>query len=86
MIANELNRALNCIKKNHSEDAEKCYERAIELTDLTVEDKRWDSALKELLRFRELLADLFLTKDRELAGQCLSILLLFNVEAYNLLH
>jgi hypothetical protein len=86
MISNELNRAMNCLLGNHINDAEKCYESAIELTDLTVEDQRWDNALKELLRFRELLSELFLFKDIELNRLSLSALLLFDVEAYNMLH
>jgi len=86
MISNELNRAMNCLKSNHLQDAEKCYERAIELTDLTVEDQRWNNALKELLRFRELLSELFLSKDIELNRLSMSALLLFDVEAYNMLH
>ena len=86
MISNELNRALNCLKSNHQSDAEKCYERAIELTDLTVEDQRWNNGLKELLRFREGLSGLFLSKDHHLTRLYLSTLLLFNVDAYNMLH
>jgi len=86
MISNELNRALNCLKSNHQSDAEKCYKRAIELTDLTVEDQRWKNGLKELLRFREGLSWLFLLKDIHLTRLYLSTLLLFNVEAYNMLH
>jgi len=86
MISNELNRALNCLNSNHHSDAEKCFERAIELTDLTVEDQRWDNGLKELLRFREGLSGLYLSKDPQLTALYLSTLLLFNVEAYNMLH
>ena len=86
MISNELNRALNCLASNHSLDAEKCYERAIELTDLTVEDQRWNNGLKELLRFREVLSDLYLSKDIPMTRLILSTLLLFNVDAYNMLH
>jgi hypothetical protein len=85
MISNELNRAMNCLKGNHQTDAEKCYERAIELTDLTIEDQRWANGLKELLRFREGLSGLFLSKDIALTRLYLSTLLLFNAEAYNML-
>ncbi|MFH1161184.1 MAG: hypothetical protein V1733_09595 [bacterium] len=86
MISNELNRALNCLKSDHLPDAEKCYERAIELTDLTVEDPRWNHVLKELLRFREVLSDLFLSKNITITRLSLSILLSFNVDAYNMVH
>jgi hypothetical protein len=37
MISNELNRALNCLEGNFITDDEKCYERAMELTDLTMD-------------------------------------------------
>lgn len=86
MISNELNRAINCLVDNHYSDAEKCYERAIELTDLTIEDQRWNNGLKELLRFREGLSYLFLSKDIALTRMYLSTLLLFNAEAYNMLY
>jgi hypothetical protein len=86
MISNELNRALNCLKSDHQADAEKCYERAMELTDLTVDDIRWKNGLKELLRFREVLSELFLSRDIRLNQLILSMILLFNVDAYNMLH
>ncbi len=85
MIANELNRAINCLKGNHPNDAEKCYERAMELTDLTVEDSRWRRGLKELLRFREVLSELFISKNIDLTRMCLTGLLSFNSEAWNML-
>ncbi len=86
MISNELNRAINCLVDHHDADAEKCFERAIELTDLTIEDKRWKNGLKELLRFREGLSYLFLIKDPDLTRLYLSSLLLLNAEAYNMLY
>jgi hypothetical protein len=85
MIANELNRASNCLKSNHPADAEKCFERAIELTDLTVEDTRWHKGLRELLRFREVLSELYISKNVDLNRMCLSGLLSFNSEAWNML-
>jgi hypothetical protein len=85
MIANELNRASNCLKSNHPADAEKCFERAMELTDLTVEDLRWRQGLKELLRFREVLSELYISKNIDLNRLCLSGLLSFNVAAWNML-
>jgi hypothetical protein len=86
MISNELNRALNCLEGNFITDAEKCYERAMELTDLTVEDNRWSSgSLKELLRFREVLSELYLSKNADLNRDCLSVLLSFDVAAWNML-
>jgi len=85
MIANELNRAVNCIKNNYPEDAGRCFERAMELTDLTVEDIRWRRSLKELLRFRELLSELYISKNIDLNRMCLSGLLSFDAGAWNML-
>lgn len=50
MIANELNRAKNC------------YERALELLDLTVEITKSASRLKEYLRLREMVGKLYIEK------------------------
>ena len=63
MIANELNRAGNALRKGALVNAIHAWERAFELTDLTVEDPKWSMKLKELLRFRETLGALFLQPD-----------------------
>jgi len=86
MISNELNRAVNALRTDHSADAEKCFERAMELTDLTVADTRWGNGLKELLRFREVLGELFLSKDLRLTQLALATFLTFDIDAYNMLH
>ncbi len=62
MIANELNRAKNFIANNQEEAVRHCYERAFELTDLTSADSKWHGKLKELRRFRELLAELYFSE------------------------
>jgi hypothetical protein len=56
MIASEFSRAESWIKKNDPEAVRRCDERAFELIDLTADDPRWSGGLRELLRFRELLA------------------------------
>ncbi len=56
MIANELNRAKNRFLKNDLEEVINCYERAFELLDLTINLTTRKNLLKELLRFREMLA------------------------------
>lgn len=62
-IANELNRAGNALRKGETVNAIHAWERAFELTDLTVEDPKWSLKLKELLRFRETLGALFFQPD-----------------------
>ncbi len=59
MIANELNRAGNWLKKDDSAEAKLCYERALELLYLTISVLKDKRKLKELLRFQEMLAYLY---------------------------
>lgn len=86
MIANELNRARVWLEKNQPKDSESCYERAFELTDLTLEDKKWSNSLKELLRFREILGELYTEKNIPLNNLTQSTLIALSPESYNLLH
>jgi hypothetical protein len=58
-IGSEVERALKWKEKNNPEYSRLAYERALELLDLTIEDSRNVSRLKELLRLREALADYF---------------------------
>ena len=62
MIANELNRAKNWIEKNDLEEVNNCYERALELLDLTVEITKSGNRLKEYLRLREMIGKLYIEK------------------------
>ncbi len=88
MIGTELNRAKNWIDKKQNFETNQCYERAFELIDLTIEDSKWANGLKELLRARELLADLYVQeeKDKQLNQQLFVAFILMTPEAYNLLH
>ncbi|HHE38787.1 MAG TPA: hypothetical protein ENL20_09485 [Candidatus Cloacimonetes bacterium] len=84
MIANELNRAKNWIDKKDFEKVSFCYERAFELLDLTVECSKNNNLIRELLRFRELLAMTYSNKspifDYVLYDQLLSM----NIHSFNL--
>jgi hypothetical protein len=88
MIATELSRAKNWIEKKQNFEINQCYERAFELIDLTVEDSKWKNGLKEILRFRELLAELYLqnNKNAKMNQSLYDILLTLSVESYNMLH
>lgn len=59
MIANEMNRAANWIEKKDTREAKQCYERALELTFLTVATLKAKTKLRELCRFKEMLARLY---------------------------
>ncbi len=56
MVANEINRAKNWLKKGDKKEAVNAYERALELVDLTISVTKKYNLLRELLRFREILA------------------------------
>ncbi len=62
MIANELNRAKNWIEKKDPEEVNNCYERALELLDLTVEITKSGNRLREYLRLREMMAKFYFEK------------------------
>jgi len=88
MITTELNRAQTWIEKNQNYETNQCYERAFELFDLTIADPKWQSGLKELLRARDILAELYLqnTKDELTNKQLMDAIILLSTEAYNMLH
>lgn len=66
MIANEVQRLLTCIKENIGFDAEReRIECALELIDLTINCGN-QSLRRELLRFRDLFAALYLMNEQEL--------------------
>ena len=56
MIANETNRAYHWVKKGDKKLASSSLERALELLDLTVADRRWQGRQLPLLRLREKIA------------------------------
>ncbi|MBU0501977.1 MAG: hypothetical protein KJ811_01870 [Candidatus Margulisbacteria bacterium] len=58
-IGSEVNRAVNWQKKNKPDLLQSAAERALELADLTIADKRNVHRLRELTRLREVIADCF---------------------------
>ncbi|MBU2595429.1 hypothetical protein KJ713_01180 [Patescibacteria group bacterium] len=58
-IGSEVYRAINWRKKGDNNYAMMAFERALELFDLTVEDPKNRTRLKEVLRARELFCDYF---------------------------
>lgn len=87
MIANELNRAKNWIVKRDFEEVRSCYERAFELIDLTVSVLADPSCLRELLRFREVLAGIYVNKQNNVGmnQNLIDVLLSLSKDSYNLL-
>jgi hypothetical protein len=58
-IGSEVERALNWQAKHNEAHSQKAFERALELTDLTLGAGLCGSRLKEVARVREALADYF---------------------------
>ena len=66
-IGSELIRAKNAIKKNDEEGRKGAFERALELSDLTVEagmEGKSLGFLREFLRFREVLAGFYINPEK----------------------
>jgi len=78
MIANEMNRGRSIMRREDAERLRSCYERVLRLVDLTVEVERARGLRRELLRFRELVAGLYLQGEGQSAahGAALRALLL----------
>ena len=62
MIANELNRAKNWIEKKDIEEVKNCYERALELLDLTIAITKNKNRLREYFRLREMMGKFYIEK------------------------
>lgn len=75
MIGNELNRAKNWLIKDDVKEADNCYERAFELLDLTIAMNYRRNFVKELLRAREVLSILYLSKDKKMKKKLNNLLL-----------
>ena len=59
-IGAEVSRALSWKKKGEQGKSQRALERGLELFDLTIQDRRWQNRLKEILRTREIVLDYFL--------------------------
>jgi hypothetical protein len=60
MIGSEFARAKNLLRDEAYEEVARCHERAFELLDLCAMDPQWRPRLREVLRFREMLGELYI--------------------------
>jgi hypothetical protein len=63
MIGNEMHRAAGLFAPADRERLIGCYERALRLTDLTIETQPKSTLRGELLRWRDLIATLYISPD-----------------------
>ncbi|UCD19883.1 MAG: hypothetical protein JSU64_01740 [candidate division WOR-3 bacterium] len=87
-VASELQRARSMLIANDAAEARNAYDRAFELLDLTVSLCNAHGERYELLRFREMMAHLYVNEadNTELLGELFNVLVSQDKDAYNLLH
>ena len=83
MIANEMNRARQLLRPEDAELRLQSYERVLRLVDLTVAAQGKPTFRRELLRWRDLVAEMYVTPGSERArlDEALLCLLRFTPEA-----
>jgi hypothetical protein len=59
MIGNEMQRASSLMTPDDTDSRRRCYERVLRLVDLTVEIQTKRTLRRELLRWRDLIAELY---------------------------
>ena len=62
-IGSEVFRLINSKEKGDSKSAQSGFIRVLELIDLTIEDKKWEGRLFEILRLREIICNFYLDKN-----------------------
>ena len=79
MIGNEMNRAAKLMRPEDRQNLQWSYERVLRLVDLTVEVNFRPSLRRELLRWRDLIAELYISSepDPEQHAAAFRCLLLF---------
>lgn len=63
MIGNEMNRASKLMRPENRTHLQQSYERILRLVDLTVEVNSRPTLRRELLRWRDVIADLYISSD-----------------------
>lgn len=79
MIGNEMNRASRWMRPEDRSHLELSYERVLRLVDLTVEVNSRPTLQRELLRWRDLIAELYVCREADSAAHAAAfrVLLLF---------
>lgn len=83
MIGNEMNRATRLLHQEETTGLALAYERVLRLVDLTVEVQLRPTLRRELLRWRDIVADLYIRSEHDPAAHeaAFRALLLFTPEA-----
>ncbi len=81
MVANEMNRASRLFGPGDRQRLANAYERVLRLADLTIETQASRTLRRELLRWREMAASVYLAPDEGLHRALLRALLLLTPES-----
>lgn len=63
MIANEMHRASRLLGPDDGESRRNAYERVLRLTDLTIQAQERRGLRRELLRWRDLVAEMYIARE-----------------------
>jgi hypothetical protein len=83
MIGNEMKRAMRWLDSEDTDRLRNCYERILNLTDLTIRTNTKSTLRRELLRWRDLIAQLYISPapDMNEHKAAFKVLLCFTPEA-----
>ncbi len=79
MIANEMHRGLSAMRPERFPSLKLGYERVFSLVDLTVEAQSNRGLRRELLRWRDVIAELYLREDSDRATHALALRVLLQM-------
>ena len=65
MVANEMNRGSKLMSQEHRERLARAYERVLRLVDLTIQSQPRRGLRRELLRWRDLIAELYVSPEAD---------------------
>lgn len=82
-IGAEMQRASSCFRPEHASSLRACYERALRLVDLTVEVQVNSQLRRELLLWRDVIAELYVREEPDPVAhrQAFRVLLQLDAEA-----
>jgi hypothetical protein len=83
MIGNEMKRAMRWLNSEDTDRLRNCYERILNLTDLTIRTNTKSTLRRELLRWRDVIAQLYISRapDMKEHQTAFKVLLCFTPEA-----
>lgn len=79
MIANEMHRGLSAMQPDRARSLKLCYERVLALVDLTIDAQSRQALRRELLRWREVISELYLREECDPSTHTLALRVLLQM-------